>query len=34
MEDILIPLVALRLPWMVFVQGRKLLPRDITNSQF
>jgi hypothetical protein len=33
-EDILIPLVALRLPWMVFIQGRKLLLRNITNSQF
>jgi hypothetical protein len=33
-EDILIPLVAVRLSWMVFNQGWKLLPRDFTDSHF
>jgi len=33
-EDILIPLVAVRLSWVVFTQGCKLPLRDLTDSQF
>ena len=33
-EDIVIPLVAVRLSWVVFTQGCKLPLRDPTDSQF
>jgi len=33
-EDSLIPLVVVRLLWVVLTPGWKLPPRDFTNSQF